>query len=162
VLVHPVNPDYPVPGVGLSPAEPFFYPTIEWTFDTEHIFMHTGGTIFSIAFRLAAAHAFSSRPNQELPEGPNPYLERFYFDTAQGFGDAQLRAAKEYVPSPVVNLYADDNADVVPLPQAELPHAGDPAPGLRRVFDARERARIEGINALELLPRLAARIAAGG
>jgi hypothetical protein len=26
--------------------------------------------------------------------------------------------------SPVINLYADDNADVVPLPQRELPHAG--------------------------------------
>jgi 6-methylsalicylate decarboxylase len=188
VLVHPVNPDYPVPGVGFSPEQPFFYPTLEWPFDTARaignliygevaksyprirwIFMHTGGTIFSIAFRLATAHAFLPRFNQVLPEGPNPYLERFYFDIAQGFSAAQLRAAKEYVPaqhlllgtdtSPVMNLYADDNADRVPLPRRELPHAGDPAPGLREVFDARERGRIEGTNALRLLPSLAARIA---
>jgi predicted TIM-barrel fold metal-dependent hydrolase len=102
---------------------------------------------------------------------PNPYLERFYFDTAQGFSAAQLQAATEYVPaqhlllgtdaSPVINLYADDNADVVPLPQRELPHAGDPAPGLSEVFNARERARIGGINALKLLPSLATRISAG-
>jgi 6-methylsalicylate decarboxylase len=191
VLVHPVNPEYPLPGVGFASGAPFFYPTVEWPFDTARaianliytkvaksyprirwIFMHTGGAIFSIAFRLSTAHAFLPRFNQELPEGPNPYLERFYFDIAQGFSAAQLRAANEYVPaqrlllgtdtSPVMNLYVDNNADVVPLPQSQLPHGGDPAPGLSEVFDGRERERIEGINALALLPGLAARIAASG
>jgi hypothetical protein len=61
-----------------------------------------------------------------------------------------------------INLYAANNADVVPLPRRQLPHDGDPAPELSKVSNAQDRARIEGTNALELLPNLAARIAADG
>jgi hypothetical protein len=50
----------------------------------------------------------------------------------------------------------------VPLPRRQLPHDGDPVPELSKVFNAQDRARIEGTNALELLPNLAARIAADG
>jgi aminocarboxymuconate-semialdehyde decarboxylase len=165
--------------------------TLEWTFDTacaitnliysrvakrypriRWIFMHTGGTIFSIAFRLAAAHAFSPRHNQVPPEGPNPYLERFYFDIARASaprscGRRRITSPAQHLllgtdTSPVINLYAANNADVVPLPRRQLPHDGDPDPELSKVFNAQDRARIAGTNALEHLPNLAARIAADG
>jgi 6-methylsalicylate decarboxylase len=189
VFVHPFNSTYPPPGVGFSPTRPFAHPSIEWTFETTRaianlihmrvvrdyprirwIFAHTGGAIFSVAFRLSTAHAIVPAFNEVLPEGADRYLERMYFDTAQAFGPGQLLAAREYVPvehlllgtdaSPLVNLYADDNAEIVPLPPDQLPRGNDPAPGLRLAFGKRDRALIEGRNALALFPRLAAALEA--
>jgi 6-methylsalicylate decarboxylase len=188
VFVHPFNSAYPPPDVGF-PAMPFAHPSVEWTFETTRaianlihkgvirdyprirwIFAHTGGAIFSVAFRLSTAHAIVPAFNQVLPEGADQYLERLYFDIAQAFGPGQLLAAKEYVPvknlllgtdaSPLVNLYADNNSEIVPLPPELLPHDMDPAPGLSAAFSKRDRALIEGPNALALFPRLAAALRA--
>lgn len=189
VFVHPANPAYPPPRVGFSPTKLFAYPSFEWPFDTTRaianvihmkvvrdyprirwMFAHTGGAIFSLAFRMSTSHAIAPGFHEELPEGSDRYLKQLYFEVAQAFGPAQLNAAREYVPvdhillgtdtSPLANLFADDNAEVVPLPPGELPHGGDPAPGLSEAFTHRDRARIEGPNALALLPRLAAALQA--
>lgn len=189
VFVHPANPAYPPPRVGFGATNLFAPPTLEWTFDTTRaianlihskvvrdypkirwIFAHTGGTIFSVAFRLSTAHAIVPTFNQELPEGAETYLKRLYFEVAQAFGPAQLQAAKEYVPvehmllgtdtSPLIDLFADNNTAIVPLPARLLPHDKDPAPGLDVAFSRHERSLIEGPNALALFPRLAAAVRA--
>ena len=192
VLVHPVNPDYQLPGVGFSPAAPFFYPTLEWPFDTARaitnliygkvaksyprirwIFMHTGGTIFSIAFRLATAHAFLPRFNQDLSGGPESvpgavllrHRPGLQHRTAAGGEGVRAGAAPPPGDRHVARhepLRRQQRRRRAAPAEGTCRTAGIRAPWLSEAFNARDRTRIEGANALKrLLPGLAARIAAG-
>jgi len=186
VLVHPTNPAYAPPNIGFSFPLPHFcfewiadsaramtnviyrgvakrYPDIRW------IFMHGGGAMTAYAFRQAALHAFLPGFTQALPEGPLPYLEKFYWDTAQAYTAAPMRSVKEIASvshilggtdwPPIKNFY--ENAQTqVPWPGEELPdpQVGDPAPALSQVFSKPERELIDAGNALQLFPRLGRRM----
>lgn len=186
VLVHPFNPIYAPPNVGFAFPLPHFcfewiadsaramtnviyrgvakrYPDIKW------IFMHGGGTMTAYTFRQAALHAFLPGFNQTLPEGPLPYLEKFYWDTAQAYTPAPMRSVKEIAPvshilagtdwPPIKNFY-DNALTQVPWPREQLPDpaVGDPAPALSEVFSKNERKMIDAGNALQIFPRLKARL----
>jgi predicted TIM-barrel fold metal-dependent hydrolase len=186
VLVHPVNPPYTPPNIGFSFPLPHFcfewiadsaramtnviyrgvakrYPDIKW------IFMHGGGAMTAYTFRQAALHAFLPGFNQTLPEGPLPYLEKFYWDTAQAYTPAPMRSVREIAPvshilggtdwPPIKNFY-DNALTQVPYPREQLPDpsVGDPAPALSLVFSKKEREMIDAGNALAIFPRLKARL----
>ncbi|HEU5217512.1 MAG TPA: amidohydrolase family protein [Gemmatimonadales bacterium] len=187
VLVHPTNPPYAPPNIGGFPFPlPHFY--FEWIADSARamtniiyrgvakrypnirwIFMHGGGAMTAYAFRQAAAHAFSPGFNQQLPEGPLPYLQRFYWDTAQAYTPAPMLSVKELAPvthilcgtdwPPIKNFY-EHAQTVVPWPASQLPDpsVGDPAPALSLVFSKKERRMIDAGNALGLFPRLEQRV----
>ncbi len=186
VLVHPTNPAYAPPNVGFSFPLPHFcfewiadsaramtnliyrgvakrYPNIRW------IFMHAGGAMTAHAFRQVGLHAFLPGFNDALPEGPMPYLEQFYWDTAQAYTPAPMRSVREIAPvshilggtdwPPIKNFY-DNAKTVVPYPVEQLPDpaVGDPAPALSLAFSKREREMIDADNSLALFPRLKQRM----
>jgi predicted TIM-barrel fold metal-dependent hydrolase len=186
VLVHPTNPAYAPPNIGYSFPLPHFcfewiadsaramtniiyrgvakrYPNIKW------IFMHGGGAMSAYAFRQVGLHAFLPGFNEALPEGPLPYLEKFYWDTAQAYTAAPMRSVKELAQvkqilggtdwPPMKNFY-DNALTQVPFPDAQLPDpaVGDPAPALSQVFSKNERKMIDAGNALELFPGLRQRM----
>jgi len=186
VLVHPTNPAYAPPNIGFSFPLPHFcfewiadsaramtniiyrgvakrYPDIRW------IFMHGGGAMTAYTFRQAALHAFLPGFNQALPEGPLPYLEKFYWDTAQAYTPAPMRSVREIAPvkqilggtdwPPIKNFYEHAQTQV-PFPGVQLPDpaTGDPAPALSLVFSKKERKMIDAGNALALFPRLKQRM----
>src|SRR4051812_16936546 len=186
VLVHPINPPYAPPNIGFSFPLPHFcfewiadsaramtnviyrgvakrYPDIKW------IFMHGGGAMTAYAFRQAALHAFLPGFTQALPEGPLPYLQKFYWDTAQAYTGAPMQSVREITPvshilagtdwPPIKNFY-DNALTQVPWPADELPDpaVGDPAPALSKVFSKNERKMIDAGNALEIFPRLRQRM----
>jgi predicted TIM-barrel fold metal-dependent hydrolase len=186
VYVHP-GPVPGAPPVACAGSEPFEDFVLEFVFDTTRtitslvyagvaqrypnirwIFSHGGGTIPFLAFRLAELHAYTPRFNQALPEGPMPSLRRFYYETAQAFSVAQLHATRALAAvdrllfgtdyPPCTNLYSDQNRSLIRLPPMELPSNGDPAPTFDTVFTADERVQVERTNALNLFPRLAARL----
>jgi len=186
VLVHPINPPYAPPNIGFSFPLPHFcfewiadsaramtniiyrgvakrYPNIKW------IFMHGGGAMSAYMFRQAALHAFLPGFNQALPEGPLPYLEKFYWDTAQAYTPAPMRSVREIAPMtqilggtdwpPIKNFY-DNALTQVPYPLEQLPDpaVGDPAPALNLVFSKKERQMIDADNALAIFPGLKTRM----
>lgn len=189
VFVHPVLvPNAPVPT--FAGGERFSDPTLEFVFDSTRtaaslvysgipkrfprirwIFCHCGGTIPFLAFRLAELHAYDPRFNAVLSEGPATAFASFYYETAQAFSTGQLRMVDELTDRehilfgtdfpPVANLYADNNADLINWPAADLPSGDDPAPAYEVVF-GRERERVERDNALELLPSLRKRLEVAG
>jgi hypothetical protein len=106
---------------------------------------------------------------QALPEGPMPFLARFYYETAQAFSVAQLQATRALATvdrllfgtdyPPRANLYSAQNAELISLSASELPLDGDPAPTFDSVFTVDERIQVERTNALALFPGLAERLA---
>ncbi|HVN39548.1 MAG TPA: amidohydrolase family protein [Myxococcota bacterium] len=166
VLVHPAVPKS-------SEALPLDLPEamVEFTFDTtraalnlvfrgatarfpnvRYILSHAGGTIPYLAGRIALTGALPGL-RERVPDGPLPQLRRFYYDTALSATPHALRSLRELVGSDRI-LFGSD------FPFAPEAVARASIDGLARYdgFDDAGRRRIDGANALELLPRLAARV----
>jgi predicted TIM-barrel fold metal-dependent hydrolase len=186
VYVHPTW-SFCAPEVAYRPALHFAHPPMEFVFETTRtiasivysgvakrypnirwIFSHGGGTVPFLSFRFAGFHTHESRFNEVLPEGPATYFKQLYYETAQAFSKVQLEALKALTPlehilfgtdyPPMGSLYADNNKELAPDVADELPANGDPAPAFDIVF-GEDRAKVERMNALELFPKLAARVA---
>jgi 6-methylsalicylate decarboxylase len=190
VFVHPTGPAVnPAPNLQYGPDIPSQNFVFEYTWDSTRAitsliyngvirdypdirwhFVHCGGTLPFLAYRLATLHAFYTPFNDVLPEGPLTYISRLYFDDAQAFTSAQLQPLKSLVPAdhimfgsdwpPVHNLFAADNVQKMPFLEGNLPlpSAGDPEPPVDEVYTPHERIALERTNALAQLPRLRARI----
>jgi len=166
VLVHPAVPKS-------SESLPLDLPgaMVEFTFDTtraalnlvfrgatarfpnvRYVLSHAGGTIPYLAGRIALTGALPGL-RERVPDGPLPHLRRFFYDTALSATPHALRSLQELV-GPDRILFGSD------FPFGPEPVARASIDGLARYdgFDDAGRRRIDGENALALLPRLAARV----
>jgi predicted TIM-barrel fold metal-dependent hydrolase len=108
---------------------------------------HLGGTVPFLAHRLASLAAREPDRATGAPAGVLAYLRRLYYDTGLSDNMVALAATLE-VALPDHVVFGTD------WPYADLPEAGDPAPGLA-ALDASVRARIDASNITALVPRLA-------
>ena len=159
VFVHPIAPTACMWMAGLRPS------VIEFFFDTvrtitslifsgaardfpniSFIFCHAGGALPPMIERIARQGANDKDVNALLPEGPMPYLKKFYFDIATSAAEDNLGVLMKHIPETNILLGLD------------MPYV-DPTPTLknytRQPFSAATRAAIEYGNAARLFPRLA-------
>jgi 6-methylsalicylate decarboxylase len=108
---------------------------------------HLGGTVPFLAHRLASLAAREPDRATGAPAGVLADLRRLYYDTGLSNNMVALAATLEVAPPDHVVFGTD-------WPYADLPEAGDPAPGLA-ALDASVRARIDASNITALVPRLA-------
>jgi predicted TIM-barrel fold metal-dependent hydrolase len=108
---------------------------------------HLGGTAAFLAHRLASLAAREPGRATQAPAGALAYLRRLYYDTGLSNNTVALAATLE-VAQPDRVVFGTD------WPYADLPDAGDPAPGLAGL-DAGVRAGIDASNIAALVPRLA-------
>jgi len=111
-------------------------------------FPNLGGTLPSIAERVAMLGENFPEFSERAPDGLLSYLGRLYFDTGVANRMTPLNALLSFVDLSHVVFGTDWPFDT----WTEL---GDPAPGLSGL-SAADRARIDGENAAALVPRLAA------
>ncbi len=108
---------------------------------------HLGGTAPFLAHRLGSLAAREPEQAAAAPAGALANLRRLYYDTGLS-NNAVALASTLLVADPDRVLFGSD------WPYADLPDAGDPAPGLAELDDAL-RARIDASNIAALVPRLA-------
>ena len=161
VFVHPIAPAACMWMAGLRPS------VIEFLFDTvravvslifsgaakqfpdiRFIFCHAGGALPPMIERIARQGANDKDVNARLPEGPMPYLKKFFFDIATSAADDNLGVLMKHIPESQILLGLD------------MPFV-DPTPTLKnyvhRDFSPTTRAAIDYGNAHRLFPRLAPR-----
>jgi predicted TIM-barrel fold metal-dependent hydrolase len=160
VFLHPTMPPH---GLPLSAHPMWLY---EFPFDTTRAVVnliytgtlercpsvrlqvaHLGGTAPFLAHRLASLAAREPERASLAPAGALAYLRRLYYDTGLSNSPVAL-ASTELVADHDHIVYGSD------WPYADLPDAGDPAPGLAGLDEA-FRARIDASNIAALVPRLA-------
>lgn len=108
---------------------------------------HVGGTAPFLAHRLASLAAREPERATGAPAGALAHLRRLYYDTGLSNNTVALAATLEVADIGQVVFGTD-------WPYADLPQAGDPAPGLAGLTDG-DRARIDASNIAALVPRLA-------
>jgi predicted TIM-barrel fold metal-dependent hydrolase len=108
---------------------------------------HLGGTAPFLAHRLASLAAREPEQASAAPTGALAHLRRLYYDTGLSNNSVAL-ASTLLVADPDHVVFGSD------WPYADLPDAGDPAPGLAEL-DGALRARIDASNITALVPRLA-------
>jgi 6-methylsalicylate decarboxylase len=113
--------------------------------DIRFMFSHAGGTMPFLAGRFMQNIKGHPLPDK-LPDGPLPYIERFYYDLAQSSNPACIAALRHIVPMSQV-LFGTD----FPYGTA-IEHAGALA---RCGLNGTDLRAIECDNAKRLFPRLA-------
>jgi predicted TIM-barrel fold metal-dependent hydrolase len=108
---------------------------------------HLGGTAPFLAHRLASLAAREPERAAAAPAGALAHLRRLYYDTGLS-NNAVALASTLLVADPDRIVFGSD------WPYADLPDAGDPAPGLAEL-DHAVRDRVDGSNIAALVPRLA-------
>jgi 6-methylsalicylate decarboxylase len=160
VFLHPMMPPHPLP----LPQHPVWL--YEFPFDTTRAVVnliysgtlerctrirlqvaHLGGTAPFLAHRIASLAAREPERASRAPAGALAQLRRLYYDTGLSNTAVALAATLEVADIGQVVFGTD-------WPYADLPPAGDPAPGLASLADA-DRARIDAANIAALVPRLA-------
>lgn len=129
------------------------YPNIRW------IFSHGGGALPGIIGRLAGAQATyledggklragapNPRKTAAMPEGPLPFLQKFYYDTSSAVNPLGVGGLRKMVPLSQI-MFGGDFPFVVSAEQVHL---------LRecRVFNDSELKEVFNGNAERLFPRL--------
>ncbi|MEU6200997.1 amidohydrolase family protein [Streptomyces sp. NPDC047061] len=169
VFIHPVTPQS-YPGLGLPP---FLY---EFTFDTTRALVnmlykktyttyphirwigaHAGGTLPFLSYRTSLLYSKTVGVAQILGvdglDDANVLYKKLFFDTALSPVPASMKSVKELTSVSHI-MFATD----WPFTAELFPAAGDPAPQLDDSFTTAERLMVERSNALEQLPRVAARL----
>jgi predicted TIM-barrel fold metal-dependent hydrolase len=126
------------------------YPNIRF------ILAHAGGTLPSLAFRLAWSPTIDAgRLGKTTADQVRGYLSRFWYDTALSAGPASLAALKQIVDTKQI-LFGSD------WPYAKEPVTGATVAGIdtSEVLSDDEKAGIRGANAQTLFPRLLGEIEA--
>jgi predicted TIM-barrel fold metal-dependent hydrolase len=160
VFLHPTMPPPPLP----LPQHPVWL--YEFPFDTTRAVVnliysgtlercprirlqvaHLGGTAPFLAHRIASLAAREPERASRAPAGALAQLRRLYYDTGLSNNAVALAATLEVADIGQVVFGTD-------WPYADLPPAGDPAPGLANLADA-DRAGIDAANIAALVPRLA-------
>lgn len=160
VFLHPTMPPHPLP----VPEHPMWL--YEFPFDTTRAVVrliysgtlercpnlrlqvaHLGGTAPFLAHRIASLAAREPERAAAAPAGALAHLRRLYYDTGLSNNAVALAATLEVADIGQVVFGTD-------WPYADLPRAGDPAPGLAGLADG-DRARIDASNIAALVPRLA-------
>jgi len=160
VFLHPTMPPHPLP----LPQHPVWL--YEFPFDTTRAVVnliysgtlercprvrlqvaHLGGTAPFLAHRIASLAAREPERASRSPAGALAQLRRLYYDTGLANNAVALAATLEVADIGQVVFGTD-------WPYADLPEAGDPAPGLGGLADA-DRALIDASNIAALVPRLA-------
>jgi 6-methylsalicylate decarboxylase len=108
---------------------------------------HLGGAAPFLAHRLASLAAREPERAAAAPAGALAHLRRLYYDTGLS-NNAVALASTLLVADPDRVVFGSD------WPYADLPDAGDPAPGLAELDDGL-RGRVDGSNIAALVPRLA-------
>lgn len=108
---------------------------------------HLGGAVPFLAHRIASLATRDPERAGLAPAGALTYLERLFYDTGLAANAPALAATTE-VAGPDHIVFGSD------WPYADLPPAGDPAPGLSALGQA-QRERVERVNVGALVPRLA-------
>jgi 6-methylsalicylate decarboxylase len=159
VFLHPTMPPHPL----ALPQHPVWL--YEFPFDTTRAVVsliysgtlercpnvrlqvaHLGGTAPFLAHRLASLAAREPERATGAPAGALAHLRRLYYDTGLSNNAVALAAVLEVTDIGHVVFGTD-------WPYADLPQAGDPAPGLAGLDDG-DRARIDASNIAALVPRL--------
>ena len=113
---------------------------------------HAGGCVPFLSGRLRAPHAAIPALPGVSVFGTDEAIASFYYDTSLSDSPAAMRSVLEVAPLDHIVFGSD-------WPFSSLVYrsavSDDPAPGLSEVFDADQRYRIERLNALDQLPRLA-------
>ena len=117
------------------------HPDIKW------IFCHAGGAAAPMIDRLVRQAANTREVRETIPEGPMPYLGRFYFDIATSASPDNLGVLMRYVPASQILFGLD--LPFVP-PESTLDHFGKSELGADVI------AAIEHGNALRLFQSLSA------
>jgi predicted TIM-barrel fold metal-dependent hydrolase len=160
VFLHPTMPPHPLP----LPQHPVWL--YEFPFDTTRAVVnliysgtlercprirlqvaHLGGTAPFLAHRIASLAAREPERASRAPAGALAQLRRLYYDTGLSNNAVALAATLEVADIRRVVFGTD-------WPYADLPPAGDPAPGLASLAAA-DRAGIDAANIAALVPRLA-------
>jgi predicted TIM-barrel fold metal-dependent hydrolase len=158
VLLHPTMPPHAPP----LPDHPIWL--YEFPFDTTRAVVnliysgtlercpnirlqvsHLGGTTSFLAPRIASLAAREPAGAARAPAGALAYLRRLYYDTGLSSNGVALASTLEVAELDHVVFGTD-------WPYADLPPAGDPAPGLDAL--GADRARVEAVNLGALVPRL--------
>lgn len=116
---------------------------------------HAGGCVPFLSQRLSTPRqAFPSAPPVSV-FGTDEKIRNFFYDTSLSSSPAAMRSVLEVTGIDHIVFGSD-------WPFSALTYRGqtdaDPAPALAEVFDPQQRYRIERLNALAQLPRLASRL----
>lgn len=125
-----------------------FSGTLERYPDIRFIFAHGGGTVPYLAWRMSIAKMIDSRLGDLIPEDPETYLKRLYYDTALSPSSQAMGAMTQLV-DPSHILFGSD----WPMaPEAITERTIASLQGLD-VIDAATLKDIETTNAYALFPR---------
>jgi predicted TIM-barrel fold metal-dependent hydrolase len=111
--------------------------------DVPIIWSHAGGSMVAFAQRFYGAIENNPKLAEAVPQGPEFYLRRFYYDVAQAYHPVTLRALKTLVPMSQI-LFGTDYSFRTALQTIEGIQKGG-------VFNAQELRSVGYANGRKLL-----------